>query len=121
MQALEGPCIVQPCFCTAGYYIGAGQWICWLHALQEGWDKVLEDVGSRTAMGANRAAVVGPTQTLTSWPALNRERGLLIDKQIAGTLTESERKLLDVLQAYADYHIEQVAPRPAPPASLEEL
>jgi len=46
------------------------------------------------------------------WSAANRRRGMLIDKDIAGKLTESEREELDGLQAYADYHLEQVAPRP---------
>jgi hypothetical protein len=48
-----------------------------------------------------------------SWPRTNRERGLLIDKQIAGNLNDIERARLDILQEYADYHINQVAPRPA--------
>jgi type I restriction-modification system DNA methylase subunit len=47
-----------------------------------------------------------------SWPRTNRERGLLIDKQIAGDLNEVDRVRLDLLQKYADYHINQVAPRP---------
>jgi hypothetical protein len=47
-----------------------------------------------------------------SWPRTNRERGLLIDKQIAGGLNDIERARLELLQEYADYHINQVAPRP---------
>jgi len=47
-----------------------------------------------------------------SWLATNRERGLLIDKQIAGNLNDIERARLELLQEYADYHIDQVAPRP---------
>lgn len=46
------------------------------------------------------------------WPETNRRRGTLIDKDIAGTLSDAERTELDGLQAYADYHLEQVAPRP---------
>jgi hypothetical protein len=46
------------------------------------------------------------------WVATNRERGLLIDKNISGTISNEERSRLDALQAYADYHINQVAPRP---------
>jgi hypothetical protein len=46
------------------------------------------------------------------WPATNRERGILIDKGISGTITREEQMRLDALQAYADYHIDQVAPRP---------
>jgi hypothetical protein len=47
------------------------------------------------------------------WPSMNRERGLLIDKNIAGTLNEEERARLNALNAYADCHVERVAPRPA--------
>ena len=43
--------------------------------------------------------------------ALNRERGQLIDRQIAGTLTGAERERLAELQSLADAHIEAVAPR----------
>lgn len=46
------------------------------------------------------------------WPTTNRERTRLIDKKIAGQLTDQERIRLDALQAYADYHINEVAPRP---------
>lgn len=54
-----------------------------------------------------------------SWPATNRERGQLIDKNIAGTITAEERARLDVLQAYADYHLQKVSPRPT--GLLDEL
>lgn len=53
------------------------------------------------------------------WPTTNRERGILIDKNIAGTITKEEQVRLDALQAYADYHINQVAPRPT--RVLDEL
>ena len=46
------------------------------------------------------------------WSTTNRRRGDLIDKDISGKLSSSERSELDGLQAYADYHLEQVAPRP---------
>ncbi|MEZ6110756.1 MAG: N-6 DNA methylase [Pirellulaceae bacterium] len=46
------------------------------------------------------------------WPKTNRRRGKLIDKDIAGTLSDAERMELEGLQAYADYHLERVAPRP---------
>jgi len=39
-------------------------------------------------------------------------RGELIDKKIKRTLSNSERTELDELQAYADYYIQKVAPRP---------
>jgi hypothetical protein len=53
------------------------------------------------------------------WSITNRERGMLIDKSIAGGLNEEERARLDALQAYTDYHIERVAPRPR--RALDEL
>jgi len=46
------------------------------------------------------------------WPATNRERGKLIDRDIKGNLNTGEQARLDALQAYADYHIDKVAPRP---------
>jgi hypothetical protein len=49
----------------------------------------------------------------------NRERGVLIDKSISGTLTAAEQKRLDALQIYADYHIDQIAPRST--HALDEL
>lgn len=54
-----------------------------------------------------------------SWPATNRERGQLIDKNIAGTITAEERARLDALQAYADYRLQKVSPRPT--LLLDEL
>lgn len=54
-----------------------------------------------------------------SWPRTNRERGLLIDQQIAGKLDNSQRARLELLQQYADYHINQVAPVPI--NELDEL
>lgn len=45
------------------------------------------------------------------WSVTNRERGVLIDKSISGTLNPRERIRLDALQTYADYHLEKVAPR----------
>lgn len=54
-----------------------------------------------------------------SWPRTNRERGLLIDKQISGDITGIERARLELLQEYADYHVNQVAPRPV--QDMEEL
>ena len=47
------------------------------------------------------------------WPTTNRERGVLIDKNISGTISTEEQMRLDALQAYADYHIDQMAPRPS--------
>jgi hypothetical protein len=54
-----------------------------------------------------------------NWPITNRERGTLIDKSISGSLNAEEQTRLDVLQAYADYHIEKVSPRPT--RELDEL
>ena len=42
-----------------------------------------------------------------AWPRLNRERCLLIDKSIAGTITAEERVRLEALQAMAAERIEQ--------------
>jgi hypothetical protein len=53
------------------------------------------------------------------WPSTNRERGMLIDKNISGRLNGEERAQLDALQAYTDYHIETVVPRPT--RALDEL
>lgn len=47
-----------------------------------------------------------------NWSVTNRERGVLIDKSISGTLKPGEQTRLDTLQAYADYHIDRVSPRP---------
>ena len=47
-----------------------------------------------------------------AWSAINRERGQLIDKNIAGTISTEERSRLEILQAYADYHLQKVSPRP---------
>ena len=46
------------------------------------------------------------------WPTANRERGLLIDKSISGTVSDEEQMRLDALQAFAEYHINKIAPRP---------
>ena len=54
-----------------------------------------------------------------SWQALNRERGKLIDKSIAGTITEDEQKRLIDLQSCAEAHIQKAAPRDS--AWLDEL
>src|ERR1035437_6109149 len=53
------------------------------------------------------------------WSSTNRERGMLIDKNISGRLNAEELMRLDALQAYTDYHIEKVAPRPT--HALDEL
>ena len=53
------------------------------------------------------------------WSTTNRERGQLIDKNIAGTISDDEQARLDCLQAYADHHLQQIAPRPT--QFLDEL
>jgi len=53
------------------------------------------------------------------WSTTNRERGLLSDKNISGSLNAEERTRLEALQAYTDYHIERAAPRPTD--TLDEL
>jgi type I restriction-modification system DNA methylase subunit len=54
-----------------------------------------------------------------NWSVTNRERGALIDKSISGKMNAEERTRLDMLQVYADYHIETVSPRPV--QMLDEL
>lgn len=54
-----------------------------------------------------------------NWPTTNRRRGDLIEKKIAGSLTELESVELDSLQSYADYYLDRTSPRSFPP--LEEL
>ena len=54
-----------------------------------------------------------------NWSITNRERGMLIDKNISGRLDAEERMRLGALQVYTDYHIEKVAPRPT--HALDEL
>lgn len=49
---------------------------------------------------------------MDDWPALNRERGLLINKAVAQSITPAEQARLEELQRIADDHIERVAPRP---------
>jgi hypothetical protein len=53
------------------------------------------------------------------WSVTNRERGMLIDKSISGSVNAGEQRRLDSLQIYADYHIEQIAPHPT--SALDEL
>ena len=53
------------------------------------------------------------------WPLVNRYRGELIDKKIAGTLSDEEMVRLDQLERYADRYLEMVASRPT--QILEEL
>jgi hypothetical protein len=55
----------------------------------------------------------------SDWPSANRRRGALIDKEIAGTISKGEAVELAALQAYADYYLEKVAPRPT--RVLDEL
>jgi len=55
----------------------------------------------------------------SDWPTANRRRGELVDKEIGGTITSGEAAELAGLQAYADYYLEKVSPRPT--HFLEEL
>jgi len=55
----------------------------------------------------------------SDWPSANRRRGELVDKDIGGTITSAEAVELAALQAYADYYLEKVSPRPT--HVLEEL
>jgi hypothetical protein len=55
----------------------------------------------------------------SDWPSANQRRGELVDKEIGGTITTGETSELVGLQAYADYYLERVSPRPT--HFLEEL
>jgi hypothetical protein len=46
------------------------------------------------------------------WPVLNRRRVFLIQKQLAGDISPGESAELERLQAEADRHMSEVAPRP---------
>lgn len=48
----------------------------------------------------------------SDWPSTNRRRGKLVDKEIGGVITGGEAAELIGLQAYADYYLEKVSPRP---------
>ena len=43
----------------------------------------------------------------SDWDTLNHVRGRLIGKEVLGTISESEAKRLEMLQAYADYHVDK--------------
>lgn len=55
------------------------------------------------------------------WCALNRERGSLIDKRIAGTITPDEDARLNRMQKIADSYLDLVAPRPDPEDLIKEI
>lgn len=61
---------------------------------------------------AGRLSLSDFLQFEEDWATTNRERGILIEKDITGNLNTVEQARLDALQAYADYHIDKVAPRP---------
>ncbi len=46
------------------------------------------------------------------WERTNRERHTLVHKELERTLSDEDKIRLDALQAYADYHLDRVAPRP---------
>lgn len=46
------------------------------------------------------------------WSAVNRRRGVLVDRKIAGTITPDELEELSQLQALASEYVHRVAPRP---------
>lgn len=55
----------------------------------------------------------------SNWKKTNRRRGKLIEKNIEGTISDDEHAELQRLQSYAEFHLEQVAPRPT--NALDEL
>ncbi len=58
------------------------------------------------AMESAQPLTVAPT-----WPQLNRERGVLIDRKIAGVLTPAERLRLRKLNTFAHAYLDVVVPR----------
>jgi hypothetical protein len=80
------------------------------------WERVgvsFKQTGYLTKELSGRLYLSDFLQFEADWLATNRERGKLIDKNIAGALTAEELIRLDMLQAYADYHLEKVTPRPS--------
>ena len=53
-----------------------------------------------------------PSGPDADWAVLNRRRIRLIQREISGALSESERGELEQLQAYADQYVAATAPRP---------
>ncbi len=53
------------------------------------------------------------------WSKINRRRGKLIDKKIAGTISVDEKAELGSLQTYAEYYLDREAPLPI--GELEKL
>ena len=85
-----------------------------LLAIFTGWERVGVPFVQTEYLPKEVASHVRFSDFLTfegDWSVINRERGELIDREIAGTLNPEERVRLDSLQAYADYHIREVAPR----------
>jgi hypothetical protein len=72
------------------------------------WERVgvsFKQTGYLTKELSGRLYLSDFLQFEADWLATNRERGKLIDKNIAGALTAEELIRLDMLQAYADYHL----------------
>jgi hypothetical protein len=86
-----------------------------LLAIFTGWERLGVSFQQTEYLPTELAGRVGFSdfrQFEEDWPTTNRERGRLIDKNISGILTREERARLDALQAYADYHLDRIAPRP---------
>lgn len=91
-------------------------------SLFDGWPRVgvpFKQTGFLPEMLEGKLGLSQFLEMESSWSATNRQRAQLIDKNIAGTITAEERARLDILQAYADYHLQKVSPRPT--GLLEEL
>lgn len=58
------------------------------------------------------AASGAMSDNVYDWPAINRYRGLLVDKDASGTITTAESIRLACLNAYADCYVALTAPRP---------
>lgn len=57
---------------------------------------------------------------MDSWASQNCQRGLLIDKRIAGTITAEESARLEELNVLADQRLTRF-PHPEPPVAIQRL
>jgi hypothetical protein len=64
---------------------------------------------------------VSEAMSTKRWTELNRERGLLIDKSVAGALSAAERIRLDTLNRIADRRLDSPRFRKLLPPELERL
>lgn len=80
-ETVRGTCVADSrCILTAGYYIGGGQWICWLHALlSPAVDKAIQQTG----------------QPLQALPKEKTVKEKLTDYRIQVTATRGEQLIVE--------------------------